>query len=145
LILLLEVVFIKVHPHASSSLKRSSSREVVLTILPSCLRKEVITKDLPRKSSIFSDVILVLIMGPTAFLFTSVVDLVLNNWFCIDFFGVCKSHKYLRNLCYLTFWFMNILFRAYFCKKKFSEETWAKFIRIWIRPKIVWIRNTIVY
>jgi hypothetical protein len=78
----------------------------------------------------------------------------LNKWLCINFFGVCKSHKYLRNLCFKTFWSMKILFRAYFHQKKFSEKSWPKIyqcpdvfksrirIRIRIRSKIVRIRNT---
>jgi hypothetical protein len=39
-----------------------------------------------------------------------------------DLFGVCKSHKYLRNLCFLTFWVMAILFRAYFRQKNFRRN-----------------------
>jgi hypothetical protein len=40
------------------------------------------------------------------------LKITLNKLFC-----VCKSHKYLRNLCFLTFWFMDILFRANLRKK----------------------------
>jgi hypothetical protein len=32
----------------------------------------------------------------------------LIKWPYINFFGVCKSHKYLMNICYLTFWVMTI-------------------------------------
>jgi hypothetical protein len=34
-----------------------------------------------------------------------------------NFFGVCKSHKYFRNHCCLTFWIMNILFKAFSSRK----------------------------
>jgi hypothetical protein len=50
----------------------------------------------------------------------------LNKWPYINFFGVCKSHKYFRNSCFLTFWFMTTPLRVYFCQKKFSEEIWPK-------------------
>jgi hypothetical protein len=40
----------------------------------------------------------------------------------LNFFGVCKSHKTLRNPCRLTFLFINILFRAYFHKKNFKKK-----------------------
>jgi hypothetical protein len=71
---------------------------------------------------------------------------------------VCKSHKYSRITCCLSFWFMNILFKAYFGQKNLSEEVCQKIYigkdpdpdpdpdvfksRIRIRSKIVWIRNT---
>jgi hypothetical protein len=44
----------------------------------------------------------------------------LNKLPFIKFFGISKSHKYFRKLCCLTFWFMNILFRA------FPVESWPK-------------------
>jgi hypothetical protein len=47
----------------------------------------------------------------------------LKKWPNITFFGVCKSLKYFQNLCCLTFWFMTILFRAYFRQKIIPEET----------------------
>jgi hypothetical protein len=37
-------------------------------------------------------------------------------------FYVCKSHKYFSNICVLTFWVMNILFRRYFRQKNFQEK-----------------------
>jgi hypothetical protein len=40
----------------------------------------------------------------------------LNEWLYINCFGVCKSHKYFRNLCFITFWVI-ILFRAHFLQK----------------------------
>jgi hypothetical protein len=52
----------------------------------------------------------------------------LNKWPYINFFGVCKSHKYLRITCCLTFWFMNILFKAFFGLKKFLKKFARKFI-----------------
>jgi hypothetical protein len=70
------------------------------------------------------------------------------------FFGVCKSHKFFKITCCLTFWFMNILFIAYFGQKKIFEEVCPKIYigkdldpdvfksRIRIRSKIVQIRNT---
>jgi hypothetical protein len=83
-------------------------------------------------------------------------DTILNKWPYINFFGVCKRHKYFRNLCLLTFWFMTIPFRAYFCQKQFQKLFWPKIYlgqdpdtdpdvfesRIRIRSKIVRIRNT---
>jgi hypothetical protein len=52
------------------------------------------------------------------------------------------------NLCCLTFWFINSLFRAYFHKKKFRKKSWPK-IYIGQDPdpdpvKIVRIRNTAI-
>jgi hypothetical protein len=68
----------------------------------------------------------------------------LNKWLYINFFGVCNSHNYLRNLCCLTFWSMKILFWAYFYQKNFQKKVGRKFtrVRIRIRSKIVRIRNT---
>jgi hypothetical protein len=43
----------------------------------------------------------------------------LNKSTYINLLGVCKNQKYLRNLYFLTFWVMNILFRADFCQKDF--------------------------
>jgi hypothetical protein len=40
----------------------------------------------------------------------------------LNFFGMCKSHKYFRSLCCLTFWFMKLLFRAYFHQKNFWKK-----------------------
>jgi hypothetical protein len=57
----------------------------------------------------------------------------LNKWLCINFFGVCKSHKYLRKVCWLRFCSMKILFRAYFHKKKCQKEVGRNFIRVRIR------------
>jgi hypothetical protein len=34
----------------------------------------------------------------------------LNKWPYINFFGVCKNHKYLSNLCFLTFRFMTTVY-----------------------------------
>jgi hypothetical protein len=51
----------------------------------------------------------------------------------LNFFGMCKSHKYFRNLCCSTFWFMNIFFRAYVHKKKFQKKLGRKFINVRIR------------
>jgi hypothetical protein len=62
--------------------------------------------------------------GPVTKSFRSTTLLTLiNDRPYLNFFGVCKSHKYLRNLCCLT-----ILFKAYFHQKKFQEETWLKII-----------------
>jgi hypothetical protein len=44
----------------------------------------------------------------------------------INFFGVCKSHKYFRNLSFLTFGVMTMLFRAYFRQKKFHKKCGLK-------------------
>jgi hypothetical protein len=41
-------------------------------------------------------------------------------------FWCAKNQKNLMNPCCLTFWFMNILFRAYF-REKIPEETWPEF------------------
>jgi hypothetical protein len=57
----------------------------------------------------------------------------------IKFFGVCKGHKYFRNLCCFNFWFMNILFRAYL--RHISDPDVFK-SRIRILSKIVRIRYT---
>jgi hypothetical protein len=48
----------------------------------------------------------------------------LNKLLYLNLFGVCKSHKTLRNTCCLTFWFM-VPFRAlqHFSPKQFPEET----------------------
>jgi hypothetical protein len=62
----------------------------------------------------------------------------LNKWLSINFYGVCKSHTYLRNVCCLTFWSMKTLLRAYFQQKKISEKVGQKFNRVRIR-----IRNRI--
>jgi hypothetical protein len=76
-----------------------------------------------------------------------------NKWPYVNFIGMCKSHKYLRNLCCLTFWFMKI---AYFHQNKFPEKSLSKIylgqdpdpdvsesrIRIRIRSKIFRIGNT---
>jgi hypothetical protein len=43
---------------------------------------------------------------------------------------MCKSHKYFRHLCCLTFRFMNILFRAYFQQKNFKKKVCQKFLRL---------------
>jgi hypothetical protein len=48
-------------------------------------------------------------------------------------FGVCKSHKYLKNLCCLIFWSMKIPLRACFHQKKFQKKVGRKFIRVRIR------------
>jgi hypothetical protein len=45
-----------------------------------------------------------------------------NKWPIINFFGVCKFHKYIRNLCFLTFWVMTILSREYFHQKHFQKK-----------------------
>jgi hypothetical protein len=37
-----------------------------------------------------------------------------------------RNRIWIRNLCCLTFWFMNILSRAYFRSKHFLGETWRK-------------------
>jgi hypothetical protein len=37
-----------------------------------------------------------------------------------NYFGVCKSCKYFRNLCSLSFWIMSFLFRPYFRQKNFK-------------------------
>jgi hypothetical protein len=69
---------------------------------------------------------------------------------------VCKSHKYFRNLCCITFWFMNVLFTAYF-RSKISRRNLdeillgpgqdpdvfkSRIIRIRIESKIVQICNS---
>jgi hypothetical protein len=41
----------------------------------------------------------------------------LNKLPYINLFGVCESHKYFRNLCFFTFWFMNIIFKNITAKK----------------------------
>jgi hypothetical protein len=79
----------------------------------------------------------------------------LNKWLFINFFSECKSHKYLGNLCFLSFWVMNILFRANFPQKIYEKKFDKKLfrsgsgsgpdvfeMRIRIRSKIVQIRNT---
>jgi hypothetical protein len=43
-----------------------------------------------------------------------------------DLFGVCKGDKYFRNLCCITFMFMETLFRAYFQPKKISRRNLAE-------------------
>jgi hypothetical protein len=53
----------------------------------------------------------------------------LNKWPLINFFGVCKSHRYFRITCCLTFWFMNILFKAYFGQKNFWRSLSEKLYR----------------
>jgi hypothetical protein len=61
----------------------------------------------------------------------------LNKWLDISFFGVFKSHQYLRNQCCLTFWFMKVLFRAYFHQKKiFQTKVGRKFFSVRIRIRI---------
>jgi hypothetical protein len=77
----------------------------------------------------------------------------LNKWLGVNFFGVFKSHKYLWNKCCLTFWFMKILFKAYFHPKNFQKRVGWKFFRVRfqdqdvfenrmrIQSKIVRIRN----
>jgi hypothetical protein len=81
----------------------------------------------------------------------------LNKLPYLNFFGVCKSHNTLRNpYCFNgTFWFTNILFRAYFRHKNFQKKLGRKLFlvqdpdsdpdvfksRIRIRSKIVRIRN----
>jgi hypothetical protein len=37
----------------------------------------------------------------------------------INYFGACKNHKYFENLCCLTVWFINILFRTFSWPKNF--------------------------
>jgi hypothetical protein len=46
----------------------------------------------------------------------------------LNFFGVSKIHKYryFRNLFFLTFSFMKMLFIAYFHQKKFPKKSWLK-------------------
>jgi hypothetical protein len=50
----------------------------------------------------------------------------LNKLHYLNFFGICRSHKYFKHHCCLTFWFMKILCGAYFIKKisgkKFAEN-----------------------
>jgi hypothetical protein len=53
-------------------------------------------------------------------------DPCLNKWLYINFFGVCKSHKYFRNLCFLNFWVKTV-----------ESRIWIR-----IRSKIVRSRNT---
>jgi hypothetical protein len=52
------------------------------------------------------------------------------------FFMCCKSHKYFRFTCCLTFWFMNILFNAYFGPKKILKKFVRKFIKVRIQIRI---------
>jgi hypothetical protein len=76
----------------------------------------------------------------------------LNKRPYVNVFGMCKRHKYFRNRCCLTFYFMNILFKSIFSSKKFPAESWPKIYlgqdlnvfkrRIRIQSKIVQIRNT---
>jgi hypothetical protein len=74
----------------------------------------------------------------------------LNKWLELNSFGACKSYKYFKNLCCYTFWFINILFRAYFREKNFQTKFYSGQdpdpdvfeSRIRIRSKIVRIRNT---
>jgi hypothetical protein len=54
------------------------------------------------------------------------------------FFGVCKSHKYLKKSFLLNFLAHEKLFRAYFGQKNFQKKLVLNFIRVRIR-----IRNRI--
>jgi hypothetical protein len=40
-----------------------------------------------------------------------------------------KSHKYIRNFSCLTFWFMDVLLKAYFRKNKFQKKISWNFFR----------------
>jgi hypothetical protein len=60
-----------------------------------------------------------------------------NKWPYLNFFSMFKSQRYFRNLCCLTFWFMKILFRAYFHQKNCLKKVGRKFIRVRIR---IWNR-----
>jgi hypothetical protein len=62
------------------------------------------------------------------------LNFLVHNWAFMNFFGVCKSIKYLRNLCCLTFWFINILFRACLCQNNFQKKLGRNFI--WVRIRI---------
>jgi hypothetical protein len=74
----------------------------------------------------------------------------LNKLLEMNFFGACKSYKYFKNLCCYIFWFINILFRAYFPEKNFLTKFYSGkdtdpdvfHSRIRIRSKIVRNRNT---
>jgi hypothetical protein len=52
----------------------------------------------------------------------------LYKWPYINFFGVSKRHKNLRNICCLTFWFMIILFRAHILQNIFRKKLGRKYI-----------------
>jgi hypothetical protein len=46
----------------------------------------------------------------------------LNKLHYLNFFGMYKSHKYFKHHCCLTFWFMKILFVAYFHQKILGKK-----------------------
>jgi hypothetical protein len=54
----------------------------------------------------------------------------LNKLHYLNFFGMCRSQKYFKHHCCLTFWFMKIpvLFGAYFHQKNFGKKVCRKFI-----------------
>jgi hypothetical protein len=68
---------------------------------------------------------------------------ILIKWPYINFFGVCKSHKNLQDLCCLTFLVISILFRAYFRRKIFLKKLGWKYIwvKIWTFPKSGPVKN----
>jgi hypothetical protein len=60
----------------------------------------------------------------------------LNKWHYFNFFGVCKSHKYFRNLFFLTFLVMTIpvpYFLEHISKQNFQKKLGRKFIKVRIR------------
>jgi hypothetical protein len=57
-------------------------------------------------------------------------------------FLVCVKAKDTSGSLLFNFWFMKILFRAYFHQTNFQKKVGQKFIRVRIRSKIVRIRNT---
>jgi hypothetical protein len=52
----------------------------------------------------------------------------LNKLQYLNIFVMCRSHKYYKHHCCLTFWFMKKLFGAYFHQKNFGKKVCRKFI-----------------